>query len=191
MRYSKITRNTNETKITLELNLDEYFSDIDTKVDYFNHMLDQIARHANIGLRVKCDGDVNVDSHHTIEDVGLVLGLALNECLKDFKNINRYGKAIIPMDEALVLSAVDLCNRPYSVVDNCFTVDKLGDYQTEMTPHFFKSLADNARINIHIMVLRGENNHHIVEGMFKAFAHALKEAIKETNQTISTKGVLW
>lgn len=190
MRTAKIERNTNETKISVELNLDKYFSEIDTKIGFFDHMLDQIARHANIGLKIKCDGDINVDSHHTIEDVGLCIGLALKECLGDFTNIKRYGKSIIPMDEALVLSAIDLCNRPYAVIDNCFTADMIGEYQTEMTPHFFKSLADNARINIHIMVLRGENNHHIVEGMFKAFAHALKEACEVTNKTISTKGVL-
>ena len=191
MRESTIKRETKETSVELILSLDQSYSDISTGIGFLDHMLDQVAKHGNIGLKIKAHGDLEVDSHHTIEDVAICFGKALNQCLGDFTNINRYGNAIVPMDEALVLCALDLCNRGNASIDSPFTVERVGNFDTEMIVEFFKGIAYNANINIHILVYRGVNNHHIIEGMFKSFGRALKEAIAiNKSGTVSTKGVL-
>ena len=192
---AKIIRKTKETDITLELNIRGNGAyEINTGIGFFDHMLSQIAVHANVDLNVKCVGDLYVDSHHTIEDVGIALGLAIKESLKDVKGINRYGKAIIPMDESLILCAIDVCNRPYCEVDDAFTISKIGEFDTEMVSEFFKAVSYNSGLNIHIIKLRGINNHHICEGMFKAFARAFLDAITFSDVfkgETSSKGVLW
>ncbi len=194
MRKSEISRNTAETKITLSLNLDgEGKTDIATGVGFFDHMLTHIGKHSLSDLTVKADGDLYIDCHHTVEDVGIVLGNAIREAVGDKVGINRYGHAIIPMDEALILCAVDLSGRAYVDVDTPFTTDRIGDFDTEMVEEFFRALGVNAAMNLHIQVLRGKNNHHIVEGMCKAFAKALLMAVSPNPRikgVASTKGML-
>ena len=178
MREASIERNTKETQIKLSLNLDgSGKNDISTGIEFFDHMLTQISTHGLIDLNIKATGDIGVDCHHLIEDTGIALGLALKEALGDKKGITRYGKAIIPMDETLVLCAIDISNRPYANIDDPFTTKMLGEFQTEMVKEFFIALANNAGFNIQTIILRGTNNHHMVEGTFKAFARALMEAI--------------
>ena len=178
MRTASLERNTKETQISLSLNLDgKGIADINTGIEFFDHMLNQIATHGLIDLTIKAKGDLGVDCHHMIEDVGITLGLALKEALGEKMGINRYGKAIIPMDETLVMCAIDISNRPYANIDDPFTVKMLGEFQTEMVKEFFIALANNAGFNIQTIILRGTNNHHMVEGTFKAFARALLEAI--------------
>ena len=178
MRTASLERNTKETQISLSLNLDGTgIAEINTGIEFFDHMLNQIATHGLVDLKIKAKGDLGVDCHHMIEDVGITLGLALKEALGEKKGITRYGKAIIPMDEALVMCAIDISNRPYANIDDPFTVKMLGEFQTEMVKEFFIALANNAGFNIQTIILRGTNNHHMVEGTFKAFARALLEAI--------------
>ena len=178
MRTSTIERNTKETQIKLSINLDGSGKcNITTGIEFFDHMLSQIATHGLIDLDIKAKGDIGVDCHHLVEDTGIALGLALKEALGDKKSITRYGKAIIPMDETLVLCAIDISNRPYANIDDPFTVKMLGEFQTEMVREFFIALANNAGFNIQTIILRGTNNHHMVEGTFKAFARALMEAV--------------
>lgn len=193
MRTSTIERNTKETQIKLSINLDgKGICNIDTGIEFFDHMLSQIATHGLIDLEIKAKGDLGVDCHHLVEDTGIALGLALKEALGDKKSITRYGKAIIPMDESLVLCAIDISNRPYANIDDPFTVKMLGEFQTEMVKEFFIALANNAGFNIQTIILRGTNNHHMVEGTFKAFARALMEAISinERFGLPTSKGVL-
>ncbi|MDR1832356.1 MAG: imidazoleglycerol-phosphate dehydratase HisB [Fusobacteriaceae bacterium] len=191
-RQGTIERNTKETQIKVVLSLDGGAADIATGIGFFDHMLAQVAKHGNIGLSVSAKGDLDVDCHHTVEDVGIALGLALREALGDFTGVNRYGSAVVPMDEALATCAIDCCNRANAAVDDPFTTEMIGDLATEMIGEFFKALAANAGINVHILVHRGKNNHHIAEAMFKSFGRALKEAVTENTQagTLSTKGVL-
>ena len=178
MRTASLERNTKETQISLSLNLDgKGIAEINTGIEFFDHMLNQIATHGLIDLKITAKGDLGVDCHHMIEDVGITLGLALKEALGEKMGINRYGKAIIPMDETLVMCAIDISNRPYANIDDPFTVKMLGEFQTEMVREFFIALANNAGFNIQTIILRGTNNHHMVEGTFKAFARALLEAI--------------
>jgi imidazoleglycerol-phosphate dehydratase len=178
MREATLERNTKETQIKLSINLDgKGECDINTGIEFFDHMLTQISTHGLIDLKIKAKGDLGVDCHHMIEDVGITLGLALKEALGDKKGITRYGKAIIPMDETLVLCAIDISNRPYANIDDPFTTKMLGEFQTEMVKEFFIALANNAGFNIQTIILRGTNNHHMVEGTFKAFARALMEAV--------------
>jgi len=178
MRTASLERNTKETQISLSLNLDGTgIAEINTGIEFFDHMLNQIATHGLVDLKIKAKGDLGVDCHHMIEDVGITLGLALKEALGEKKGITRYGKAIIPMDETLVMCAIDISNRPYANIDDPFTVKMLGEFQTEMVKEFFIALANNAGFNIQTIILRGTNNHHMVEGTFKAFARALLEAI--------------
>ena len=178
MREASIERNTKETQIKLSLNLDgSGKNEISTGIEFFDHMLTQISTHGLIDLNIKATGDIGVDCHHLVEDTGIALGLALKEALGDKKGITRYGKAIIPMDETLVLCAIDISNRPYVNIDDPFTTKMLGEFQTEMVREFFIALANNAGFNIQTIILRGTNNHHMVEGTFKAFARALMEAI--------------
>lgn len=194
MRISNIQRETAETSISLSLNLDgEGKVLIQTGIGFFDHMLTHIGKHSLSDLEVKVKGDLEVDCHHTVEDTGIVLGQAIREAVGDKVGINRYGQAIIPMDEALILCAIDLSGRPYVDIDTPFTVDKVGTFDTEMVEEFFRAIAVNAGMNLHIEVLRGKNNHHIIEGMCKAFAKALLMAVT-LNPRIkgvpSTKGML-
>ena len=176
-RKSFVERNTKETKIKLSLNIDGTGTFAGkTGVGFFDHMLDGFARHGLFDLDVNVDGDLFVDCHHTIEDTGIVLGQAIKEAVGDKKGIKRYGSCILPMDEALVLCAVDLSGRPYYVSDALFTAEKCGDMDLEMVKEFFYAVSYSAGMNLHFKVLSGSNNHHIVEAMFKAFAKALDSA---------------
>ena len=177
MRQATVERNTKETKIKLTFNVDGTgICKSETGVGFFDHMLDGFARHGLFDLDVKVDGDLFVDCHHTIEDTGIVLGNAIKEAVGDKKGIKRYGSCILPMDEALVLCAIDLSGRPYYVSDAVFTAEKCGDMDLEMVKEFFYAVSYSAGINLHFKVLSGSNNHHIVEAMFKAFAKALDSA---------------
>ena len=177
MRQAIVERNTKETKIKLTFNVDGTGTcKSETGVGFFDHMLDGFARHGLFDLDVKVDGDLFVDCHHTIEDTGIVLGNAIKEAVGDKKGIKRYGSCILPMDEALVLCAVDLSGRPYYVSDAVFTAEKCGDMDLEMVKEFFYAVSYSAGINLHFKVLSGSNNHHIVEAMFKAFAKSLDSA---------------
>lgn len=177
MRQATVERNTKETKIKLTFNVDGTgICKSKTGVGFFDHMLDGFARHGLFDLDVKVDGDLFVDCHHTIEDTGIVLGNAIKEAVGDKKGIKRYGSCILPMDEALVLCAIDLSGRPYYVSDAVFTAEKCGDMDLEMVKEFFYAVSYSAGMNLHFKVLSGSNNHHIVEAMFKAFAKALDSA---------------
>lgn len=193
MRTSSIERKTKETQINLSINLDgKGKANIHTGIEFFDHMLSQIAVHGLFDLDIDAKGDLGVDCHHLVEDTGIVLGQAIKEALGNKMGITRYGKAIIPMDEALILCAIDISNRPYAMIDDPFTVNMLGEFQTEMVSEFFKAVAFNSGLNIQTMVLRGSNNHHIVEGTFKAFARALLEATTINNrfELPTSKGAL-
>ena len=194
MRTSSISRNTLETQIEISLNLDgNGIVEIDTGIGFFDHMLTHIGKHSFSDLKVKAKGDLEIDCHHTVEDVGIVLGQAIKKAIGNKEGINRYGEAIIPMDEALILCAIDLSGRAYIDVDTPFTVDKVGDFDTEMVEEFFRAVGVNAGINLHIQVLRGKNNHHIIEGMCKAFAKAMLMAVSfnpRIKGVASTKGML-
>ncbi len=195
-RTSKIERNTKETKIKVELNLDGTGkADIKTGLAFFDHMLDQIAKHGLFDLTLHCDGDLAIDSHHTVEDCGLALGDAIKEALGDKMGIYRYGHSYVPMDECLSRVALDLSNRPYSAWNVKFTLDRLGEnMETELFGHFFHSVAQNSGMTLHCENLYGENNHHIIESVFKAFAKALKMATEHDPRAVgilpSTKGSL-
>lgn len=193
-RISTITRKTKETDITVTLNLDGTGNyEISTGIGFFDHMLEGFTRHGFFDLTITCSGDLYVDSHHTIEDVGIVLGQAIKEALGDKKGICRYGSMILPMDETLVLSAVDLGGRPYLNYDVTFSVEKVGYMDTEMVKEFFYALSYAAGMNIHLKKLDGTNNHHIMEGVFKAFAKALDQASKideRVQGVLSTKGII-
>ena len=193
-RISSIERNTKETKISLTLNLDgRGKSDIHTGIGFFDHMLDGFARHGFFDLIVRVDGDLKVDTHHTIEDTGIVLGKAIKEAVGDKKGIVRYGSKILPMDESLVLCALDLSGRPYLVYDLKLDREKVGDLETEMIREFFYAVSYASEMNLHLKQLDGFNNHHIIEGAFKAFAKALDEATgydARITDVLSTKGSL-
>ena len=193
MRTAEITRKTKETDITVKLNLDGTgISDINTGIGFFDHMLTSFAKHSFIDLTVKVDGDLNVDGHHSVEDTGIVLGEALKQAFGDKVGIRRYGSCILPMDETLVMCAIDLSGRPYLGFDAVFTVDKVGAFDTEMVKEFFYAISYSAGMNLHIKVLTPGNSHHMCEAMFKAFAKALDEATtidpRLNNSTMTTKG---
>ncbi len=187
-------RTTKETAIDVKLNLDgSGKSSISTGIGFFDHMLDGFTRHGLFDLSVNCDGDLDVDSHHTIEDCGIVLGSAIAEAVGDKKGIKRYGNFILPMDDALVLCAVDLSGRPFLNFDVEFTSEKCGTMDTEMVKEFFYAVSYTAMMNIHIKLLDGTNNHHICEAIFKAFAKALDMAVSydpRITDVLSTKGAL-
>ena len=187
-------RKTKETDISLHLNLDGTgSSSIHTGIGFFDHMLDGFARHGLFDLKVNVAGDLAVDCHHTIEDTGIVLGNAITEAVGDKKGIRRYGSCILPMDETLVLCAVDLSGRPYLVFDGEFTTDRVGYMDTEMVKEFFYAISYTAGMNLHIRVLSGGSNHHMIEAMFKAFAKALDQATvidPRITDILSTKGSL-
>ena len=195
-RTAEINRKTKETDITLSLNLDGTGkSDIDTGIGFLDHMLDQIARHGLFDLTLKCNGDLHVDAHHTVEDSALALGEALKTALGDKIGITRYGHAYVPMDETLSRVALDLSNRPYCIWNVNFTIDRLGEVmETELFGHFFQALSQTAGMTLHCENLYGENNHHIIESVFKAFARALRTATemdpRAEGMLPSTKGAL-
>ncbi len=185
----KKERVTNETKI--EITLNPYGSgdaEIHTGIGFFDHMLMQIARHGSLDLYIHAKGDLEVDSHHTIEDVGILLGQTLKLALSE--PTERYGSITLPMEEALVLCALDICNRAYLNFDVTFTMPKIGEMDTEMVEEFFRALCFNAGITLHLKMLDGKNNHHIAEACFKAFGKALKQAMKVSFDVQSTKGVI-
>lgn len=193
-RIASIQRNTKETQIELSLNLDgQGTSDIRTGVGFFDHMLDLLARHSLIDLTIKATGDLQIDAHHTVEDVGIVFGQALEKALADKKGIYRYGWAAIPMDESQAQVAVDLSGRPAFVFNVKFEHELIGNFPVELIEEFFKSLANSAKMNLHINVPYGTNNHHIAEAIFKALAKSLRQAVSPDprNKGIpSTKGSL-
>lgn len=194
MRKAHIVRNTRETKIVMDLNLDgKGEADISTGIGFFDHMLNSFARHGFFDLTVKVEGDLEVDTHHTIEDTGIVLGMAIKEAVGKKEGIKRYGSAILPMDEALLLCALDLCGRPYLVYDLTLDREYVGDLETEMIKEFFYAVSYAGEMNLHVKQFSGMNNHHIIEGAFKAFGKALDEAVSIDNRVqgvLSTKGSL-
>lgn len=194
MRCSKIERNTNETKIKMELQLDGSGSfDIKSGVGFFDHMMSHIAKHGFMDLKIVADGDLEVDAHHTVEDIGIVFGQALKEALGDKNGIARYGQAIIPMDEALVMVAIDLSGRPYLKFNADLASGHLGNFDLELAEEFFQAVSVQAGMNLHIRLLEGGNQHHCLEAMFKAFGRALAMAVKfdeRVKGVPSTKGVL-
>ena len=193
-RIANVERKTRETDINARFVVDGTGkSDIDTGVGFFNHMLEGFAKHGFFDLNLKCTGDLDVDTHHTVEDCGIVLGQAIKEAVGEKKGIKRYGNFVLPMDESLVLCAVDLCGRPYLSWDANFTVEQIGDLETEMIKEFFYAISYSAGMNLHIKVLTPGNNHHMAEAMFKAFAKALDEATTvdpRITDILSTKGSL-
>lgn len=193
-RDASIERNTKETEIKLNLNLDGTgCSDICTGVGFFDHMLDGFARHGLFDLWVRVHGDLHVDDHHTIEDTGIVLGTAIKKAAGSKKGIRRYGSAILPMDEVLVLCSLDLSGRPYFSSDAVFQSEKIGDMSAEMIKEFFYAISYSAGMNLHFKVLTNGNSHHLAEAMFKSFAKALDQALSRDERitdVLSTKGSL-
>ncbi len=193
-RIAVYERKTKETEITAELFLDGTGDcSLETGIGFFNHMLEGFARHGFFNLKLSVKGDLAVDCHHTVEDTGIVLGNAIRIALGDKKGIRRYGSCILPMDETLVLCAVDLSGRPYLAFDDAFTAERLGEMDTELIREFFYAVSYTAGMNLHLKVLSGKNNHHMAEAMFKAFARALAEAVSldtRIDGVLSTKGSL-
>ena len=193
-RTSTIERKTSETDIRCTLNIDgRGEADVDTGIGFFDHMLKSFAKHGLFDLQLSVKGDLYVDCHHTIEDTGIVLGEAIKAAVGDKKSIRRYGDIILPMDEALILCAIDLSGRPYLVFDGQFSSDSVGYFDTQMVKEFFYAVSYSASMNLHIKQMSGDNDHHIIEGMFKAFAKALDEAVTKDTRiktVLSTKGSL-
>lgn len=193
-RISNVVRKTKETDIELELNIDgKGDSEIDTGIGFFDHMLEGFSKHGFFDLKLKCEGDLHVDGHHTVEDCGIVLGKAIEEAVGDKKGINRYGYMILSMDDALVLCAVDLCGRPYLSFEANFDSERIGYLDTELVREFFYAVSYSAMMNLHIKVISGTNGHHICEAMFKSFAKALDMATMKNDRitdVLSTKGTL-
>ncbi len=193
-RTATVERTTAETDVTVDLSLDgDGAYDVDTGVGFFDHMLDLFAKHGGLTLTVRCDGDLAVDDHHTVEDVSIALGQALHSALGEKKHIARYGHAYVPMDDALARSVIDLSGRAFCRVEADWGRDRVGDLSTEMVPHVWRSLAEHARCNLHVTVLHGKNTHHKIEAAFKATARALRMAIRRDPthpEVASTKGTL-
>lgn len=193
-RSAIVERITKETQITVELNLDgQGMTDISTGIGFFDHMLSGFARHGLFDLKVKVNGDLDVDCHHTIEDTGIVLGQAIQKALGEKKGIKRYGHFLLPMDETLALCAIDLSGRPYLNYDASFTTERIGEMDTEMIREFFYAVSYSAAMNLHLKILNGINNHHMAEALFKAFGKALDMAVMEEprmKDVWSTKGTL-
>lgn len=195
MRTATIRRDTSETKVAVTVNLDGTgVYDVKTGVGFFDHMLEQLSRHGLIDLHVRCDGDLHIDAHHTVEDTALAIGSAVAQALGDKRGIRRYGDALSPMDETLTRVALDISGRPWLVWRARFSQARLGEMDTEMFQHFFHSFAQNAGITLHIETLYGDNNHHIAESMFKGLARALRTAVeidaRKADAIPSTKGIL-
>ncbi|MBQ1474616.1 MAG: imidazoleglycerol-phosphate dehydratase HisB [Ruminococcus sp.] len=195
MREVQIVRKTNETNIRLNLNLDGTGeSNINSGVGFLDHMLTLFARHGRFDLHLSCDGDTYVDDHHTVEDIGIALGQAFTQALGDKRGIIRYGSFILPMDETLILCAVDISGRSYLNFDLHIPTQKVGTFDTELAEEFFLGFVRNASLTLHIKQLEGKNSHHIIEGTFKAFGRTMKQAVaiddQFKNEIPSTKGVL-
>lgn len=191
MRTAEIKRKTKETDISVALDLDGGNVNIRTGIGFFDHMLTAFAVHGGFGLEVFVEGDLDVDTHHTVEDTGIALGAAFKKALGDMGGINRYGSFYIPMDESLALCALDISNRPFLVFNAEFKEERCGEYETCCTVEFFRAFAVNAGITLHLNVLYGSNSHHEIEALFKAFAHAMKIAVAPFGGgVLSTKGVL-
>lgn len=195
MRKASVKRDTNETSISATVNLDGTGTyDISTGIGFLDHMLEQLSRHSLIDMTVKAKGDLHIDGHHTTEDAGIALGLAVAKALGDKKGIRRYGFSYLPMDEALTRAALDISGRPWLVWRVDFLRDKVGEMDTELFREFFQAFAQNAGLTLHIETLYGENNHHIIESCFKALAKALRAAItidkRQVDQLPTTKGKL-
>jgi len=194
LRSAKIERKTKESQVLVELNIDGTGNtSIDTGEPFFNHMLEQLGKHSGFDLKVKTVGDIEVDSHHTVEDTSLAIGQALREALGDKAGIRRFGDALVPLDEVLVQAAVDLSGRPYLVHNQPHIVELIGTFDTTLGKHIWESLVATAQIALHIRVLEGANAHHVLEAQFKAVARALKDAVALDNQVKgipSTKGTL-
>lgn len=192
MRTATVVRNTKETQITVELNLDGGDVQVSTGIGFFDHMLTAFGVHGGFGLKVDVQGDLEVDTHHTVEDTGIALGLAFNEALGDKSGILRYGSFSVPMDEALASCVVDISNRPFLVFKASFEQELCGDYETCVTEEFFRAFAVNSAITLHISVPYGANAHHEIEAIFKAVAHAMQIATRKNTDgaVLSTKGVL-
>ena len=195
MRKGSVSRKTNETEISVEINLDgtgKY--DIKTGIGFLDHMLEQLSRHSLIDISVKAEGDLHIDFHHTTEDVGIALGECVTQALGNRAGITRYGSALAPMDEALTQVALDASNRPYLVWKVNFVRDKLGEMDTELFKEWFQAFAQGAGLTLHVECFYGDNNHHIVEAAFKALARALRQAVeidpRKEGAVPSTKGVL-
>ena len=193
-RTGDCVRNTSETQIEVSINLDGTGkSEVNTGIGFFDHMLISFAKHGLFDLTVKVTGDLYVDCHHTIEDTGIALGIAIRKALGDKKSIRRYGHTILPMDESLVLCALDLSGRPYLVENMEFSVPNVGEFDTEMVHEFFYAVSYSAGMNLHLKMLDGSNNHHIIEAAFKSFAKALDKAVmydERISDVLSTKGSL-
>lgn len=195
MRTSELERKTAETQICLSLNLDGTgSSDVDTGCGFLNHMLTLFAKHGRFDLKVSCKGDTDVDDHHTVEDIGICLGQAFREALGDLRGVTRYGNMLLPMDEALILSAVDLSGRGYLGYDLQIPTEKVGTFDTELVQEFWLAFTRTSAITLHLRQLAGTNSHHIIEGAFKSAARSLRQAVSIDNagkdEIPSTKGVL-
>ena len=193
-RVSEVKRKTKETDISIRLDLDGTGkSSISTGIGFFDHMLEGFSKHGFFDLDCKVNGDLNVDGHHTVEDTGIVLGKAIAEAVGDKKGIRRYGYFILPMDDALILCAIDLCGRPYFNFECEFPTEKVGDLETELVREFFYAISYSASMNLHVKMLAGVNTHHIIEATFKAFGKALDVATsydERVTDVLSTKGAL-
>ena len=193
-RQASIDRTTAETDVSVDLSLDGDGSyDVDTGVVFFDHMLDLFAKHGALDLTVRCDGDLHVDDHHTVEDVAITLGQATRQALGDKAHIARYGHAYVPMDDALARAVIDLSGRAYHRLDASFGREEVGDLSTELVPHVWRSFAEHAACNLHQTVLHGHDTHHKIEALFKATAQALQKAVRRSAdhaEVASTKGTL-
>jgi imidazoleglycerol-phosphate dehydratase len=192
-RTATVERNTGETRIEVTVDLDGGDSLVTTGVGFFDHMLDLLSRHGNLGLAVKADGDLETGSHHTVEDVGIVIGQAIDQALGDRSGIRRYGSAVVPMDEAAASCALDISGRPLCVFRGGIPNAMIANYETELTEEFFRAVANGAKMTIHVEVMYGSNIHHLIEAAFKAFARALRVAVSidpDEKGVPSTKGTL-
>ena len=194
MRVGKILRETNETKIDLEINLDgKGRISVNSGIGFFNHMLNLFAAHGQFDLILECKGDLEIDGHHSVEDIGIALGAAIKNALGDKRGINRYGTFFLPMDESLALVSLDISGRPFLVFDAGELAPTVGNFDTELTEEFLRAFAFNAGITLHVKILYGKNTHHKIEAIFKALGHALKIAVsydEKNNGIPSTKGIL-
>ena len=194
MPHAEIERVTREPQIKFSLNLDGGNYQIDTGCGFLNHMLELFAAHGGFGLQISARGDTEVDYHHTVEDVGIVLGQALRQALGDMRGVARYGQQLLPMDEALLLAVVDISGRAYLVYDVTLPTARVGDFDTELAEEFMQALVRNAGLTLHCRMLAGHNSHHIIEALFKAVARALRQAVqldaRQADKIPSTKGVI-
>lgn len=195
MRTASVTRKTNETAIKVKVNLDgSGIYDIKTGIGFFDHMLEQLSRHSLMDLTVSCKGDLHIDAHHTVEDIGIAIGSALKQALGDMAGITRYAHSYIPMDETLTRASLDISGRPFLVWKIAFSQDRLGEMDTELFQEFYRAFAFGAGMTLHMENLYGENNHHIAESSFKALARAIKDAVaidpRKADSIPSTKGTL-